>query len=149
VGTAIRRGGNHGKPEVEGACVWFLHGQTHAAEHARENTGITGVLKNAAGSNFLNIGWRRHGAEPHRRIENVVRPLFKGRRFHSYEEREYVTRVLDQNLIRFRGCRGDVEVREEFLLQMFVSILVVSRRGLGKKACAKAAGSAYEEDTQP
>jgi hypothetical protein len=75
--------------------------------------------------------------------------LFKGCRFHSYEQREYVTWVLSQNLIGFRGGWGDVELREELFLQMFVGIQLGSRRGLGSNGHGKAAGSACEQDAQP
>jgi hypothetical protein len=62
-GTAIGRGCDDGKTQVEGAGVWFIHRQTDPAEHACEYPGITGVFKDAAGRDFLNICRRRHGAK--------------------------------------------------------------------------------------
>jgi hypothetical protein len=75
--------------------------------------------------------------------------LLKGRGFHAYEQCECVTGALAQDLIGFRGGWGDVELREELFLQMFVGIQLGSRRGLGSNGHGKAAGSACEQDAQP
>jgi hypothetical protein len=72
--------------------------------------------------------------------------LLKGRCFHTYEEREYVTGTPAQELVRCRGGSGDVELSEEFHLQILVEIRSGSRRRLGRKADGKAAGSTREED---